>query len=345
MDITKEIIENIDEDNLKNMLKSSLVKNNIELNKKCLDEMLEFIDNCKFEISESYKFIKVPDKNEYNIVSFVYIYQEGTKCPISPSLTSKLKDIRTKGCYRIIPTNNRTKKYWISFQHAYSFFCKKGISYSFGSVTFDELSEYVNEYKDGCYDLIFDTDENGNVVRKILYTNNKTSIYKIDFGEYGVYIGQTKNINSRMSGHRGQASKGKHCYTLNELYKNDRELFNKALKNVQILDTPSYLDYVKHGNAITNIEYNYQIEALRNGEKLLGKQCWDEDFRSYLARNVDEYEYQELLARSFEINNDPNNPNGYSTYNPFAKRIQYRIMDYKDVVRYFEELRKERESS
>ena len=29
MDITKEIIENINEDNLKNMIKSSLVKNNI----------------------------------------------------------------------------------------------------------------------------------------------------------------------------------------------------------------------------------------------------------------------------------------------------------------------------
>ena len=346
MTIVENIIQNIDENDIKDMLKQSLSQYNVVLNEKCLNEMLTFIDESKIEISNNYSFLKNPNKkDEYIITSLIGIYQESTKCPISSALQSKLRDIRTKGCYRIHPLENRIKRYWISLKHAYSFFCDKIIGYPLGTVTFDEVKEYVNECKDGCYDLIYDTDENGKKIRKILYTKDMVSIYKIDFGEHGIYIGQSKKVKTRMGGHRGQVSKGKHCYILNQLYKNDRKAFIEALNNVQILDTPNYLDYVRHGNAITNLEYSYQIEALRNNEKLLGKQCWDEDFRSYLAHNVDEYEYQELLAKSYQINNDPNNPNGYSTYNPCAKRLQNKQMSYEDVVRYFETLRQERESS
>lgn len=345
MNVVENIIKNIDEDEIKDLLKTSLKQNNIELNEKCLNEMLEFIDNCQIEISEKYSFIKIPNKDEFVITAWIFIYQEGTKCPISSALQSKLRDVRTKGCYRVFHGENRIKKYWISFQHAYSFFCGKGVSYSLGSLTFDELVDYVNECRGGHYNLIYEMDENKKRVRKTLHTKDIISIYKIDFGEHGVYIGQSKNVKTRISGHKNQASKGKHCYVLNELYKNDFDTFYKSLKNVQILDNATYLDYVEHDNAIRNLEYSYQVEALRNGEKLLGKQCWDTDFRDYLAHHVDEYEYQELLEKSYQINKDPDNPNGYSTYNPCAKRLYNKQMRYEDVVRYFESLRKERDSS
>ena len=113
------------------------------------------------------------------------------------------------------------------------------------------------------------------------------------------------------------------------------------MDNVEIIRT---FDTYEYFSEVTNAEYDEQINALRNGKKLLGKQCWDDDFRKYLAFNVDEYEYQELLAKSYVINNDPNKSSGYSTYNEKTKSNQPR-MRYEDVVRYFEELRKEREYS
>ena len=199
---------------------------------------------------------------------------------------------------------------------------------------------YFNTHKKGAKEYFPDKGETPPSLQKKV--KPKKYIYKIDFGEYGVYIGQTQNIKNRMNTHKNTAKNFEHCYILNMLYKTDKDLFLNALDNVKILCT---FDTYKYLSEVTNAEYDAQIDALRNGEKLLGKQCWDDDFRKYLAFNVNEYEYQELLARSYEINNDPNNPNGYSTYNPLAKRIQNRTMDYKDVVRYFEELRKERETS
>lgn len=166
-------------------------------------------------------------------------------------------------------------------------------------------------------------------------------IYKINFGEYGVYIGQTQNIKSRMNGHKNDAKKNEHCYVLNELYRNNNDFFLEALNKVEIIKTFETYEY---HSEVTKAEYNAQIDALRNGEKLLGRQCWDDDFRNYLAYNVDEYEYHELLAKSYLINNDPNKHGGYSTYNERTKSEQPR-MRYEDVVRYFESLRKERGSS
>ena len=192
---------------------------------------------------------------------------------------------------------------------------------------------------------IFEKNKDGKYEQKCLCVNNEISVYRIDFGEYGVYIGQSKDVKKRMNGHKNQAKKGNHCYVLNELFKKDEDFFMNALKNVQIVEMPMYTDYKGSRYTVTDFEYENQVEALKNGEKLLGKQCWDTDFRDYLAHHVDEYEYQELLEKSYQINKDPNNPNGYSTYNPCAKRLYNKQMNYEDVVRYFETLRKERESS
>ena len=169
----------------------------------------------------------------------------------------------------------------------------------------------------------------------------KKYIYKIDFGEYGIYIGQTQNIKNRMNTHKNTAKNFEHCYVLNMLYKTDKECFLNALDNVEILRT---FDTYKYLSDVTNAEYDAQIDALRNGEKLLGKQCWDDDFRKYLAFNVDEYEYHELLAKSYVINNDPNKSSGYSTYNEKTKSNQPH-MKYEDVVRYFESLRNQESSN
>ena len=85
--------------------------------------MLTFIDESKIEISNNYSFLKNPNKkDEYIITSLIGIYQESTKCPISSALQSKLRDIRTKGCYRIHPLENRIKRNWISLKHANSCF-------------------------------------------------------------------------------------------------------------------------------------------------------------------------------------------------------------------------------
>ena len=169
----------------------------------------------------------------------------------------------------------------------------------------------------------------------------KKYIYKIDFGEYGIYIGQTQNIKNRMNTHKNTAKNFEHCYVLNMLYKTDKECFLNALDNVEILRTFDTYNYLSD---VTNAEYDAQIDALRNGEKLLGKQCWDDDFRKYLAFNVDEYEYHELLAKSYVINNDPNKSSGYSTYNEKTKSNQPH-MKYEDVVRYFESLRNQESSN
>ena len=169
----------------------------------------------------------------------------------------------------------------------------------------------------------------------------KKYIYKIDFGDYGVYIGQTQNIKNRMNTHKNTAKNFEHCYVLNMLYKTNKDLFLKALDNVEIIRT---FDTYEYFSEVTNAEYDEQINALRNGEKLLGKQCWDDDFRKYLAFNVDEYEYHELLAKSYLINNDPNKNSGYSTYNERTKSNQPR-MRYEDVVRYFESLRNQESSN
>ena len=169
----------------------------------------------------------------------------------------------------------------------------------------------------------------------------KKYIYKIDFGDYGVYIGQTQNIKNRMNTHKNTAKNFEHCYVLNMLYKTNKDLFLKALDNVEIIRT---FDTYEYFSEVTNAEYDEQINALRNGKKLLGKQCWDDDFRKYLAFNVDEYEYHELLAKSYLINNDPNKNSGYSTYNERTKSNQPR-MRYEDVVRYFESLRNQESSS
>lgn len=168
----------------------------------------------------------------------------------------------------------------------------------------------------------------------------KKYIYKIDFGEYGVYIGQTENIRKRMNGHKNSAKKETHCYILNELYRADKDYFQKCLDNVQILN--EFSTYA-HPSDVTNLEYQYQVECLRNGEKLLGKQCWDEKFRNYLSYYVDEYEYQELLYKSFKVNGSPY-MGGYSTYNEHAK-INGVHMRYEDVVRHFDSLREARNNS
>ena len=144
-----------------------------------------------------------------------------------------------------------------------------------------------------------------------------------------------------MNTHKNTAKNFEHCYVLNMLYKTNKDLFLKALDNVEIIRT---FDTYEYFSEVTNAEYDEQINALRNGKKLLGKQCWDNDFRKYLAFNVDEYEYHELLAKSYLINNDPNKNSGYSTYNERTKSNQPR-MRYEDVVRYFESLRNQESSN
>ena len=344
--IEKAICE-IDIDVLKEDIKDKLKKYNSRLNNEQLTNFFEYIDTCEIKLhTDDYHFVKTGE-DEYSIYAPMRMYYVGKNEIFSSSLHDIMKNSEARGCYQVRPNykNSEDTLYHTHFVMAFKFLCGRPYYLPIKALTFDELVQHANDFYNGYLDGIIEPSENG-MMRKVICTKESMFIYKIDFGEYGVYIGQSNNIKTRMSGHRSSASKGKHCYVLNELYKHNRDLFNTALKNVSILDRPIYFNEPKHTdeNVITNLEYSFQLEALRNGEKLLGRQCWDESFRHYLALHTNEYEFQELLAKSFQINKDPNNNNGYSTHNPFAKEINNRIMNYEDVVKYFDSLWEKRES-
>lgn len=338
-------IVDYDEEKLKKIMMSLLVQHNKVLDEKNLCELLDYIKNSTIKLGEKYAFFKDYESDVYKLNTTISFYQTGTKEIISPSLRSKFKNGKGYDCYDIIYLSGKNKMYIFSFDNLFSFL-SEGLCYyhHFTIFTFDELVQFVKEHGGYCCH-IYEKNENGKYEQKSICIENGISVYRIDFGEYGVYIGQSKDVKKRMGAHKSQAKKGNHCYVLNELFNKDENFFMNALKNVQIIEMPIYTEYKGGRYTVADFEYDLQINALRNGEKLLGRQCWDTDFRDYLAHNVDEYEYQELLEKSYQINKDPNNPNGYSTYNPCAKRLYNKQMNYEDVVRYFETLRKERESS
>lgn len=341
MRLVEDYMKQIDINDLKEHIKSELTKYNTRLDDECLKCLLTFIDNSEIRFTDdTNSFVKIDD-DKYGVYSYIWLYQFGDEEPFIPALYDIFQDVKALRCYRSGNTKDG-RIHVLHFNYAFKFLCNYRRFISAETFTLKELVDYADEYCNGYCDNIIEFTGEEKGIAKVICTPKYISVYKIDFGNHGVYIGQTKNVKTRMSGHKSQASKGKHCYVLNELYKNDLDTFIKALKNVQILDRPIYLDAKKNKNIITPIEYSYQIEALRNGEKLLGRQCWDDDFRWYLGQNVDEYEYQELLAKSYQINKDPNNSNGYSTRNYFAKNIGNRIMNYEDVVKYFETLKADR---
>lgn len=338
-------VVNYDEDKLKKIMMSVLIKHNKVLDEKHLRELLDYLENSRIQLGSKFVFFKDSENDIYKMNTSIAFYQTGTKEIISQSLRSKFKNSKGCKCYDIIHMGGKDKRYMFSFDELFTYL-SEGLSYLhyFTNFTFDELVDFVKG-RGGHFSRIYEKNKDGKYEQKCLCVNNEISVYRIDFGKYGVYIGQSKDVKKRMNGHKNQAKKGNHCYVLNELFKKDEDFFMNALKNVQIIEMPMYTDYKGSRYTVTDFEYENQVEALRNGEKLLGKQCWDTDFRDYLAHHVDEYEYQELLEKSYQINKDPNIDSGYSTYNPCAKRLYNKQMSYEDVVRYFETLRKERESS
>lgn len=327
---------------VKEAFKYVLSKNNEWLDETQLDEIYSFIDNGIIDFSNSGFFLKNEENGKYDFISDVSVYQNAKKEIFSSKTKSKIKN--QPGIYTII--NYGVKKYILNLNRLFEYATKKKKSFyaRHFSASLDDLIDIASDNGVYCLDNVFEMKDKKRI-RKVVIGDRNIQIYKIDFGKYGVYIGQSKNVEKRMSGHKNHAKKKEHCFILNQLYENDKDYFCKCLENYQILEKPKIVNYEDCIRSTTDIEYSYQIEALRNGERLLGKQCWDKDFRQYLATHVDEYEYQELLEKSFEINNDPNLHDGYSTYNPYAKQLRYKTMDYKDVVKYFESLRNQKENT
>lgn len=303
--------------NFKNCLIGYLKEYNKILNESKLNNLINFINNGIIELSCDGEFIKFDgNTDEYYYISDILICQKGKNDPLLKFLTGKLRSVSYEIKYL-----EGIKKYILNFNKMFKYITKNTLSYRVGKIinmNITDLSEIASEsnyaYLDNIYEII-----NGKEVRKILLADDGVQIYKLDFGQYGIYIGQSKNIKERMRGHKNQAKLGNHCYILNELYKSDYEYFCECINNYQILEKPKIVDYVIGGYSSTSFEYDSQIKALRNGEKLLGRQCWDKDFKQYLAERVTPQEYQELLKKSFEINNNPNIEGSYSTYNPCYK--------------------------
>lgn len=321
---------------LKIEFKKILNERNVVFNNSQINELYSFIDNGIIEVSDDGEFTS-NDELIYIYTSDVIIYQDGKKDPLSNATKNKIKKI--PNAYNIKYLNG-FKRYILNFNKLFLISTKNQYIYcrSLFSLELDDLIEIASHsfshYLNNIYLL-----QDGKRIRKIVIGDDGTQIYKIDFGEYGVYIGQSKNVKKRMNGHKSQARSRNHCYVLNKLYETNPDYFCQCLLNYKILEKPKIVDYAKNGYTSTSFEYDCQIKSLKNGEKLLGKQCWDIDFRKYLANHVDEYEYQELLLKSFEINNNPKIHNGYSTYNPCSKTFHNKTMSYEDVEKYFNSLK------
>ena len=317
---------------LKNGLKETLNKYNEVFTESQLSEVYSFIDNGNIEIVNN-GYFNMKNDNNFDYISDILICQKAKKEILSNNIKSKLRKVTNT--YNIQYLNG-FKKYILNYNCL--FHCATKCKYNFikkiFTLNFDEIIDIASSTQKHYLDNIYVTDDN-NKKRKIIVGDDGVQIYKIDFGKYGVYIGQSVNLKKRMNGHKNQARTNDHCYVLNQLYKTDYEYFCECLSNYKVLEKPKIIDYVQGGYTSTCFEYDCQIEALLNGERLLGKQCWDIDFRKYLATHVSEYEYQKLLKRSFEINRDPDMDSGYSTYNPCSKKFQNQTMDYKDVIKYF----------
>lgn len=326
--------KNKDINSLKARIKDILTTENVLLDDECLNEVLDFIDDSEVMIDNTNVHFLTSDYKNFT-TAFEVIFKKGKdSLGFSDKLQSELKKMFPKHF-----TQDVIYLYMIRRFCNFNWF-----RITRKTITFDALISHIDTYYKGVYDFIFECNSDDKMKHKSLFTPTAKYIYKIDFGEHGVYIGQTKNVKSRMSSHKRDAKNGNHCYAMNELYKNHPTLFENAIKNVTILDRPLFFDFSRVRNGITSLEYQYQVEALQNGERVLGRQCWDDDFRNYLAYNVDEFDYQKLLAWSYEINNDPNINKGYSLENPRLTKT-YRHMNYEDVVKYFETLRKEKENT
>ena len=55
---------------------------------------------------------------------------------------------------------------------------------------------------------------------------------------------------------------------------------------------------------------------------------------NYFAYSVDEITYQKVLAKSFEINQDPTKDGGYSTFNESTSSVGIRT-DYIEMLKRF----------
>ena len=309
-------------------LKDFLCKHNVVLNDECLNGMLDFIDKCETKFIRPYKFIQCSKTktDEFYLTADISLSLLTNTCPFSPTVKSQLEMLKL-GNNKTLPLyvarhpknceDSSLILYYMLNGCIFKLCNEKPTPTVLLKVTLEDIIEYANETGDACHFEIISKDDT--IHNKVFYGENnilsKKVVYKIDFGEYGIYIGQTKNIATRMEGHKNSAKNKTHCYVINTLYKNNPILFENALSNVKILDKPMLLDKMDGFDGITTLEYQYQVEALRNGEKLLGRQCWDNDFKKFLSYCVDENEYLELLEKSYVINNNPKINKGYSKYN------------------------------
>lgn len=320
-----------DENKIKTDIKNVLIENNKLLTDKQLNELLLFIDNENISIDNEYTFIKQYKDDKFALCGEILIYYIGTKQKLSYNLIKKINK-----AYHVSLNPSGDKIYKINFNQLFCIISDAVYFHQFKKdISCDEIIEYVKtSLGKTYYTKIFELSENDDYIRKSICLSDKI-VYKIDFGPYGIYIGQTKDLKKRLQTHKSTAKNRRHCYVLNELYNNDEDFFNKSItNNVEIIEKPVYIDYSNGYYSITDFEYDLQIEALRNGERLLGKQCWDKDFKEYLSKHVNIDECQLLLSRSYEINRDPNIDGGIHT-NTKNKSKSYEIINNKSGNNYF----------
>lgn len=124
-------------------------------------------------------------------------------------------------------------------------------------------------------------------------------VYHIDFGNGFCYIGQTNNCWSRKKDHKNRSKvlKTKSPRAI-QLYLEDVESWKNAVNEMKVVKEFK----CEHDFEILEFEYSLQLEALKSGKKLLGKQYEDSSFRLWLKMKEGKEEALRLIEISRSVN-------------------------------------------
>lgn len=153
--------------------------------------------------------------------------------------------------------------------------------------------ECTSKYKKGR------TEANNGYSRKNRAKNTHNAvIYKINFIDGYVYIGQTINVTERKKSHKALSKVYDKSPMAIRLFEKDREAWKKCIDNMEIIKEFGSESDVE----ITEFEYELQLQALLEGEKLLGKQYKDMAFKLWTKTKLGLEEAFNIIQISKVIN-------------------------------------------